>query len=517
MTTVPPSDAERFAALFQGFEKAHGTYEIQRTTDSGKAVGKAVTLPGGATLAHYTQHLEGKGAGLGVVMLREDNTVVFGAIDYDDRLMDHQVAVRAIERLKLPLVLCRSKSGGGHFYVFCAEPTPAALVQERLAEWTAMLGMSKQTEQFPKQSARFNADDIGSWINLPYFHAAQTLRYAFNPQGEALALDAFLTLAEARRVPLAQMQTSWTAQATSIFPDGPPCLQVLEAQGGFVEGTRNDGMMAVAVYLRKRNGDSWQQEIDKYNEKMAKLSSSELQQIVKSAGKKEYHYRCKQAPINAHCQRKLCLGRKFGVGDGEPEEGGVQIGGVTRYDYGPNEEPIWGLEINGQRVRVTHGQLFERSEFNKAVAAQINMVPIHMPPARWLKYLNKLLQSASIVPMPREASPSGQVWEWVERFISQQVTAKTREEIWLGKPYRDPEQQRVYFRGADLMAYLDARRISYRTPQALWQLLRDRGADKHVWHLKHDRSINVWSLKAVTSLEDDAPATPPPPPPQEAF
>lgn len=195
---LSPEIVQRFASLFSGYQKAYGTYQIRGTAADGKATGRAQTLRGQPTEAIYQAHLEGAGQGLGIIMLREDNSVFFGAIDYDIKTMDHIKAEAKIRALGLPLVLCRSKSGGGHFYCFTTEPIPAAVMRARLEEWTALLGMADTTEQFPKQAERYNESDIGNWINLPYFNAKATNRYAIK-EGHEIGLLEFLDYADGRR------------------------------------------------------------------------------------------------------------------------------------------------------------------------------------------------------------------------------------------------------------------------------------------------------------------------------
>lgn len=196
--TIPIDVVARFASLFAGYEKAYGTFLIRGTAPDGKAIGRAQTKRGQATPEIYQAHLNGAGGGLGVIMLREDNTVYFGAIDYDNKTMDHKKAEALLRELELPLVLCRSKSGGGHFYCFTSEPVPASIMRARLEEWTALLGMSNTTEQFPKQGERYSENDIGNWINLPYFDADKTNRYAFRG-GREIGLLEFLDYAESLR------------------------------------------------------------------------------------------------------------------------------------------------------------------------------------------------------------------------------------------------------------------------------------------------------------------------------
>lgn len=495
-------------ALFDGYTKAYGLYVVRRQNEgSGKMEGKAETKRGEPNAQLFSGHLSGTGPGLGIIMLRDDDTVMFGAIDLDKYKHNpdaHARAEQAVKRLKLPLVVCRSKSGGIHFYCFTERPVAATVMRERLAEWTSMLGLAADTEQFPKQAARFNDNDIGSWINLPYFNAGATERFAV-VEGQPASLSLFLDTAEAQRVASEDLEKSWIDQdeADALFNEGPPCLQMIAAQGGFGEGSRNNGMQAVVVYLKRRHPDNWDTKVDGYNTAMAGLPSAEVQEIVKHNKRKDYNYSCKQPPINAFCQRRKCLTRMYGVGEGTPEARGYELSAFIRYDSPLGDEPMWSFEVNGKRVMVTNTQLYSRDELNRAAMAQANIVPIHMPPQRWLRYLSDVIQTADIVMMPDDAGPTGQLWEWVENFCLQQVNALTWEEVWLGKPYR--ENGKVYFRSHDLFRYLDARRVDYKSEQAVWHLLREKGGDTLGKKIA-GRFVNLWFLpmpEAIQLTQDD--------------
>lgn len=494
--SITDENVERFASLFAGYDKAYGTYLIRGLDGEGKAIGKAQTLRGTPTLAIYRAHLEGAGSGLGIIMLREDNTVMFGAIDYDSKTMDHIKAEAKIRALGLPLVLCRSKSGGGHFYCFTQEPVPAAQFRERLGEWTSLLGMAATTENFPKQVSRYNENDIGNWINLPYFNVGETNRYCIH-EGRVLSFAEFLDLAESKRVTKEEISHS-AIEESALFEEGPPCLQTLEAQGGFVQGTKKEGMFNVAVYLRKRFPDDWQRRIDAYNITMAQIQSDEVQGIVKQVGKKAYSYKCQQPPINACCNRRLCRTRMYGVGEGGGGEQGFAIGALTRYESANGDEPFFAMEINGKRILVTTMQLYSRDEFNRACISQANLIPVHMTPVRWLKMLNDLLPTAEIVPLPEDAGPLGQLWEHIVIFLTQGVTGTDKEKILLGVPYREGES--IYFRSIDLFHYLNSRRIQHKSPQQVWELIRSRGGEKKFWNLG-GKGVNVWAIPAPHPAE----------------
>ncbi|HEX4133305.1 MAG TPA: hypothetical protein VHY84_01685 [Bryobacteraceae bacterium] len=199
MSAVEAAVVHRFRALFDGLNRVYGTYEVPTgTRQDGKLTGKAVTLAAPVTDALWSAHLAGTSS-LGIVPIRDDGTVRFGAIDIDvyaDFDPAH-IAARLI-REGLPMVTCRSKSGGAHVYLFTSKAVPAHLMRERLRSIAVLLGHGK-AEVFPKQS-KLAENDFGCWLNMPYFDREATTRFGVRPDGEALTVEQFLDLAEGSRV-----------------------------------------------------------------------------------------------------------------------------------------------------------------------------------------------------------------------------------------------------------------------------------------------------------------------------
>ena len=140
----------RFSSLFAGLERAHGTYEIKDSRADGKLTGKAITVRENVTLQHWKDHLAGV-KGLGIIPINDNSKVKFGAIDVDEYAeLDLKELSKKLEDLKLPLIPCRSKSGGVHLYLFCKEWVSAQLVKTKLEELSAALGFGG-CEVFPKQ------------------------------------------------------------------------------------------------------------------------------------------------------------------------------------------------------------------------------------------------------------------------------------------------------------------------------------------------------------------------------
>lgn len=183
------SNVDKFSNIFDGFSGAYGTFEIvAHNEDKNKEEGKAVTIRASLEPQNWKDHLEGK-TGLGVVPLRDNNTCLFAVIDVDDYQLSFKDLEEKINNHQLPLVLCRSKSGGAHLYAFFASPEPAEDVVSKINEWSSLLGVGG-AEIFPKQTHRGGPSDVGNWINLPYFNAEKTNRYAIK-DGKNLSLEEF--------------------------------------------------------------------------------------------------------------------------------------------------------------------------------------------------------------------------------------------------------------------------------------------------------------------------------------
>ena len=72
--------------------------------------------------------------------------------------------------LKLPLIVCRSKSGGAHVFLFTKENIPASLMQSKLKQMSIILGY-EGSEIFPKQTEILvDRGDTGNFLNLPYYN-----------------------------------------------------------------------------------------------------------------------------------------------------------------------------------------------------------------------------------------------------------------------------------------------------------------------------------------------------------
>lgn len=482
---------KRFSMLFEGYSKNYGEFRIQKASDSGKMEGKAYTKTGTALEPQWKNHLSGTGPGLGQIPLRDDDTVVFAAIDIDEYNLDFEKLEQDIKTNKFPLALCKSKSGGAHCYLFLKEPTDAGIIRDKLAAWATSLGFGG-CEVFPKQSYRANENDIGNWINLPYFDAKDTKRFCIK-DGKSLSLVDFIKYAEELKTDVKDVKAVKSKYETVGDDDGwlsgaPPCLCHVAACGGTPEGTRNETMFNFAGYLKKRFPDDWQDRLASYNDRYCnpKLSLNEVNALVKTHSKKDYDLKC----TGPNCDRKKCRMAKFGVGETIGSNKRPEIGSITKYE---GEPVYWGLEIDGRRVLCDSDTLLNQNKFNKLCMEQINRIPGSMPKPRYEAMIDDLLQNIDVVPVPEDASKKGQFYIYLETFfIGTNRRAKSRDEIKLGKPYR--EDGSIYFLSTSLIEFLNEKRFKYDNEHLVWQWLREKGADKKQMRFK-DGNANVWIME----------------------
>lgn len=489
------TEAKRMSDLFRGLDRAHGRSVVGDKVDprKGKRNAKSWTVLEPVTLDLWKQHLAGE-YGMGIIPITDDATAQWGAIDVDQYDMDLDTLVSKIEDLRLPMVVCRTKSGGAHVYLFLTEPASAQLVRSKLTDMAVAIGYPG-VEVFPKQVSLAHERDVGSWLNMPYFGGDDSPRHAI-VDGKALTISQFLDRAEKRRITPDQL-LKLDPPVKSEFQDGPPCLQQLSTHG-FPDGTRNNSLFNLGVYARLKWPDDWERKVEEYNHEYMDppLNSGEVQATIKSLKRKAYRYRCDEPPICNACNRGLCLGRKFGVaGGGDDEPHDVQLGNLTKYTTDP---PLYVLDVDGHRLELGTEELLDHSKFRKRCFEYLNKLPPRRKPATWDKVVQSMMANLEEVEAPADASPDGRVWQLLEDWCTQYGSAKSREELLMGKPWT--EEGQTYFRSADFQRFLDHQGIRDIKGRRLWGILRKHGA-KHGEMNVSGRCVRYWSVPSF-DLQD---------------
>ena len=123
---------DKFKNIFEGLTIAYGQYQKGDKDDNGKQKGKAFIVRQQVTKELFENHIKGVGPALGIIPITEKNNCKWGCIDIDEYNLDHKALISNIRNLKFPLVVCRSKSGGAHVFLFAKEYVPAVRMQTTL-------------------------------------------------------------------------------------------------------------------------------------------------------------------------------------------------------------------------------------------------------------------------------------------------------------------------------------------------------------------------------------------------
>lgn len=447
------SVAERMMRLFEGFSGAHGTHGAmkQNAGKGGKQEikGSARTVRDPVTIELWEKHLSGE-TPLGIIPIREDAHCMWGCIDVDDYGLDLGAIVLDIKRRKLPLVLCKTKSGGAHIFLFMKTAVPAEEIRAHLRQISASMGWG-DSEIFPKQNQILaERGDLGNWLNMPYLGGDSTERYAVKETGQGMTVREFLAYAEARRSTLDAID-GVQGSSDETLDDGPPCLQHL-TNVGFPEGTRNNGLFNLGIFCKKKFGERWKDMLDQYNRMYMKppLSAEEVSETIKNLDRKDYQYRCKDQPIVSFCNSTLCKTRRFGIGGAGKYP---TIGGMAKLDAGENT--LWFLDIEDQRVELTTAQLQNYREFQKVCMETVTVMFLPMKAETWASMVGEAMANAVIIEPSPDVTVIGQFKELLEQFVMNQHRGQSQADLFLGKPWQDEVTGRHYFRLQDLMAYLE--------------------------------------------------------------
>jgi hypothetical protein len=484
--------------IFSGNSRGHGEFVI-KAQKGAKATGQAKTVGTPADEDLWRKHLAGE-LGLGVVPIKEDSTCMWGAVDVDE--YDGLDLEDWSHKLPEPLVLCRSKSGGAHIFIFTNSPVSAKVLRKKLAMVARAVGFPN-AEVFPKQD---NLDDtsIGNWINVPYFAGDATVRYCLKG-GIALTTEEFIACVAENAISPQQLaslkvDSIFEGADDAEFKDAPPCLQTL-VKNGFPPGTRNSALFSMGVYARKKFTTGWEDKIFEYNQRfMGPGSYTEVTAIIRSLNKKSYIYKCKDQPLMAVCDKETCGQCQFGISfssDDEKTRRPCVLDEVERpvKCYAPaadsKDDPYWVFVINGQSIDVTVDMVRSQGNFAREYLRQYHRVILPIKDAKWVKEMNEILGEAEIHQLAPDAGPEGQLMVHLEDFCTNKAAARVKEELLLGRPWLN--DGRIYFKSADLARYLDQQRFKAFKDNEIWVILKRRGGKHHSFTLK-GKTIGCWSI-----------------------
>jgi Primase C terminal 1 (PriCT-1) len=416
----------KFATLFVGNTGYHITCRIDRPKDK-----QNVTQRKQYTIEDVKTHLAG-GLGLGVSPLLPNNTCWFAAIDVDRRDdVDEVDFVSISERVQsagLPLVVCRSRSGGAHLYLFLRKPAPAKLIRAKMQEWADKLAIVGTDCLMPSADYQVVNDDgvphISRSINLPYLGGDQTDRYAFNATGSVkLNFHQFLVRAEAVRIDPGLL----VPMPGDEFGEAPPCVQRL-VKDGVSAGMRNEALTQIAIYLKRVDSKDVTPRLAVVNKSVLDppLKMDELKKIANSVTRRDYLYRCKVEPCKSLCDSTACLTRKFGIRPAEHDqnEAGDALAALPVIDdiarvQDTEDGGVYRIRINGHSVTAPIRKLIHIREAQILFVERIGIaLPAKISFSTWYDFIINHIRGARIDIQAAEDTDTGSVHAQINDFIA---------------------------------------------------------------------------------------------------
>ena len=483
---------DKFQALFKGSIKAHGSWEVIDLKN-----GRAKTIKRGPTIEDFTKHIDGR-AGLGIVPIGPDYKCYFGAIDIDDHKktkntsIDHAKLAIKIATLGLPLIVCKSKSGGAHCYTFVKEPIPASEMITNLHKWGRTLGY-KSIEIFPKQS-ELGEGQIGNWINLPYYGNE---RYGFSPSGNPLNLESFIKLAESMVEAKYEVKEQ---DEPRDFKDAPPCLEFIY-KVGINDGERNTTLFNYGVYFKKAFPSDWKEKMRTLNYKAVSppLVEKELNILIKSLEKTEYRYKCKEEPLCSVCDSTVCKSRAYGI-DPDDDISGVEVmfGELTMIDMKP---PKWILDISGHNVVLTTEELFSPKKVMYRCFEACRVVLDDISVKQWKLLITEKVKTVRIEEAPEDANEVGPVIDALLEYIEIGNNFDDRSMLHHGCTRAEIEGDWfIAFQVKSFEAFLKDKKINLKRND-LTMVLRNKNFRSHKVRIDKGTSVNCWIRETLPPEE----------------
>jgi hypothetical protein len=498
-------NARRMLELFPGNETHHGTHgepdldmiggvkwEIKRT---------ARQVKGPATLELWEKHLEGTRP-LGVVPIMGDALCAWGSIDIDDYDVVSADVIRKIESAKLPLLPCRSKSGGLHLFMFTSKPVTATLMRTTLSDIAASIGYAG-CEIFPKQTRLLvEKGDQGNWMVMPYFGGTYDGKLreqvGIKRTGAEMLVGEFLSAAEKMRVSpedIAKVRAPNTKKPRKErppFSDGPPCLVHLTSRaGGIPQGGQNNTLFHMGVYFRRADPENWKRRLEEANQKWftPPYPSDKLSLLMKSLDKKDYQYKCKDQPMVSHCDAMQCRTRKFGVGAAGtyPE--------ITSISKLNSEPPIWFVDVEGARISMSTEELQTYVKFHRLCMEHVHKSFATISQAAWFGVLNEVMaRGVRDMDTSEDVKPGAQFLELLRQFLTDRGQGRNKEDVATGRPFLDEDEKLYYFQLAALRKFLDREGMKDLAKHSgrITTMIKELGGNNHQFNLKGVGNRFVW-------------------------
>jgi hypothetical protein len=499
----------QFSELFAGRTETFGIYTVLDEDEGGKSKGRGITYPNSRFPdrkledSDWENHLEGVDI-LGVVPILPDGYCNWFALDIDDYKLNHKGLVHRISKFDLPLVMCRSKSGGAHLFCFVKGKIKGTLAIQLCKKWRNILGY-RRAEIFPKQTV-VDAKIKGSWLSLPYFKKDDTTRYAFDSVGNPLNFEDFIQYANASLITEEEgrrfLSEGDVKDDLAVIEQTPPCILKM-FEDGIDSGGRNNAMIHIGIYYRKLDDEfkttDYQDKIKEANDMYCSppLSEDELMIAIKQSA--NYFYLCNHEPMASLCNKEVCMRRKFGIGPDVSFYGSVIFDKMVKID---SAFPIWIISLRNKHndqiheIKVDTKTLMDPGKMRIVIAERANLIIPRISVKKHDEIMSPLMHEALIIEDAEELTGESKVTqafkEWTANVL---FRSKDKENLNQGLPFFDKDSNTILFRAVDFIKVYREKFKENLADRQVWAYLRDAGFSRKQVRLGKTGPEWIWCYR----------------------
>tara|TARA_R110000737_G_scaffold331221_1_gene347346 strand:+ start:240 stop:1898 length:1659 start_codon:yes stop_codon:yes gene_type:complete len=495
---------EEFINIFEGLNSAYGCFKREVSKIPGKQNGtsRVERLP--VTKELWENHLKGIGSSLGIMPVKEDSTCKWGVIDVDIYSYDYESLLKKTRQLNLPLILCRSKSGGAHLFLFITKFIPAEEVQFVLKKFAAQLGLADKLDRIYPMQTKFITGGTGSWLNLPYFNHEEGYRYAWKDNFEAATLEEFF-----------EIHKKYAQENLDVFlkdepkkekeikePQMLPCIKnCLKDQKCIPNGIRNEFAFQAALFYnksalnftkitgKKKDTGILLREFNNEHIKPS-LEEKEISKIIESLEKNEYKYKCKVPGIKKYCDASACKRNVFGI---TPEEAvdiiqaEETLGQIFEYSSVPPKYYMYVKVKKGKtkledvRVEFKGSDLMDKKIFISKLQDFGYFPPRALERMKiedFKDVMEERIDKKTTEEATEEATVDHDFRSLMYNFLETTTVSIEKIHLLHGTCYYDLEEKNMHFRLVDLKKYLSGERISMSASELMFKIQKILKAKK---------------------------------------
>lgn len=504
---------ERLTNLFKSNDKVHisVSYTGKRRLKDNKVEGIYTYEKRTAGTDEWMKHLSGE-KGLGLVPITHQQNCYWGAIDIDDYNINYGALLQKFYSNSLPFVVCKSKSGGVHCYIFFSDPIPAARLRKFMSYVSKEIGFAR-AELYPKQD-HIDESSMGNAINMPYFNNDTRLAIQLSDINnidsvKELNLETFVEYAEIAALSEEEFNTIYEDTTEVVnekndFSDltkgMPPCMQI-NLKNGVRDGSKNTMFLNMCVYCHKRYKDGWQNKVfelaDKYF--VDDMDKKEQLIIIKSFEKNpNIFYQCKVEPLCSHCNSNVCVTKEFGI---DMNSIFPEIKTFTKIACDP---PIWIVEFDDhQKLECTTEDIQIQKRFQKLCMERLNILIPRVKEKDWEAYWQVQMTKLIVQAPDADTSTIDEIFSCLKNYVSEKYnerkdTLNEPDGVYLAR------DGYIYFKLNDFRNYLIRKQIITKdlSKQKLGLIFQELKLIQEQLRISSTTAVRVRGIK-TTAIEGD--------------